>query len=107
MEVEVGKGYWVSMVLFVSGEIFKAELLNIGCYPAQWARQFETILRGIETAAEVFHCISEVIVQMLPYYPFIHSITCCGYQLFSVIIGYPANFFKQRHAMYQVPGFAA
>lgn len=41
-------------------------------------------------------------MQMLSY----KSGTFCGYQLYSVAIGCPANFCKQRHAAFQVPEFA-
>lgn len=52
-----------------------------------WKRVLETILRGAGTAAEVFHWIRAVIVQMLYY----TSVVSCGYQLYSVAIGRPAN----------------
>lgn len=42
-------------------------------------------------------------MQMLSY----NSGTFCGYQLYSVAIGRPANFCKQRRAASQVPEFAA
>lgn len=49
-------------------ESFQAELLNsddIGCCPAQWARELANMGRGIRAAAQVFHWISAVVALKL------------------------------------------